>query len=191
MQILKSTRLSVKYCCSYMYYMHYRWIVSIITPVFSVTWSFRNYSNMLICCLGDIYCLTLGAEQSVFLVTAAIVDKIKHIHFQKESKHRFLLTISALPLCSQSAHLFQPLATRAEAWQAIPGVSAVGNDNGKTSLYTPICSKTTALPRCARGRPDSTVMCGTFYTFAMINIWNIPIKSLILLWGTEVRKHSF
>ncbi len=121
MQILKSTRLSVKYC---LYYMHYRWIVSIITPVFSVTWSFRNYSNMLICCLGDIYRLTLGAEQSVFLVTAAIVDKIKHIHFQKESKHRFLLTISALPLCSQSAHLFQPLATRAEAWQAIPGVSA-------------------------------------------------------------------
>ncbi len=25
------------------------WIFSIITPVFSVTWSFRNHSNMLIC----------------------------------------------------------------------------------------------------------------------------------------------
>ncbi len=26
------------------------WIFSIITPVFSVTWSFRNHSDMLICC---------------------------------------------------------------------------------------------------------------------------------------------
>ncbi len=26
------------------------WIFSIITPVVSVIWSFRNYSNMLICC---------------------------------------------------------------------------------------------------------------------------------------------
>ncbi len=26
------------------------WIFSIIIPVFSVTWSFRNHSNMLICC---------------------------------------------------------------------------------------------------------------------------------------------
>jgi len=26
------------------------WIFSIITPVFSVTWSFRNDSNLLICC---------------------------------------------------------------------------------------------------------------------------------------------
>ncbi len=43
--------------------------------------------------------------------------------FQKESKNIFLLTISVLPLCSQSAQPFQPLATRAEAWQAIPGVS--------------------------------------------------------------------
>ncbi len=37
--------------------------------------------------------------------------------FQKESKNIFL------PLCSQSAQPFQSLATRAEAWQAIPGVS--------------------------------------------------------------------
>ncbi len=32
--------------------------------------------------------------------------------------------IRVLPLCSQSAQPFQPLAMRAEAWQAIPGVSA-------------------------------------------------------------------
>ncbi len=31
------------------------WHFSIITRVFSVTWSFRNHSNMLICCLRNIY----------------------------------------------------------------------------------------------------------------------------------------
>ncbi len=31
------------------------WILIIITPVFSVTWSFRNQSNMLICCSRNIY----------------------------------------------------------------------------------------------------------------------------------------
>jgi len=30
------------------------WISTIITPVFSVTWSFRNHSNMLICCSRNI-----------------------------------------------------------------------------------------------------------------------------------------
>ncbi len=75
----------------------------------------------------------LGAEESVLLVphgptlapgrpTAVMADKIKHIHFQKESKYPLLPTISLL-LGSQSLKLFQPLATWAEAWQAIPGVS--------------------------------------------------------------------
>jgi len=31
------------------------WIFSIITPVFSVTWSFRNHSNMLIWSLWNFY----------------------------------------------------------------------------------------------------------------------------------------
>ncbi len=30
------------------------WIFSIITPVFRVTWSFRNNSNLLICCLKNV-----------------------------------------------------------------------------------------------------------------------------------------
>ncbi len=51
------------------------------------------------------------------------VIRIKHIHFQKEIKSLFLPTISVLPLCNQSLQRFQPLATWAEAWQAIPGVS--------------------------------------------------------------------
>ncbi len=53
-----------------------------------------------------------------------IADKTKHIHFQKERKFPFLLPISILPLSSQSAQPFQPLATWAEACQAIPVVSA-------------------------------------------------------------------
>ncbi len=56
--------------------------------------------------------------------TAVIADKIKYKHFLKESKLPFLPPISILPLCSQSAQPFQPLATRTEAWQAILGVSA-------------------------------------------------------------------
>jgi len=31
------------------------WIFCIISPVFSVTWSFRNQSNMMICCSRNIY----------------------------------------------------------------------------------------------------------------------------------------
>ncbi len=30
-----------------------------------------------------------------------------------------------------------------------PWCDSVGNEHGKTRLFTPICSKTTALPRCA------------------------------------------
>ncbi len=47
-------------------------------------------SKQLLMCLWPPH-LMLGAEQSVFLVTAAINDKIKHIHFQKESKIFFCL----------------------------------------------------------------------------------------------------
>ncbi len=55
--------------------------------------------------------------------TAVIADKIKCIQFQKERKYPLMPTISVLHLCSQSLEPFQPLATWAEAWQAIPGVS--------------------------------------------------------------------
>ncbi len=79
-------------------------------------------------------CLALGKEESVFMdphgptiaprcTTAVIADKIKCIHLQKESKNLFLPTVSILPLCSQFAQPFQPLATWAEAWQAIPELS--------------------------------------------------------------------
>ncbi len=39
-----------KHCTFLLWWIECRWMFSIITPVFSVTWSFRNHSNMLICC---------------------------------------------------------------------------------------------------------------------------------------------
>ncbi len=62
-----------------------------------------------------------------------------------------------LPLCSQSAQPFHPLATAASSpchtGQGLAGHPRrvnVSNDYGKTRLFTPIRSKTTALPQCAR-----------------------------------------
>ncbi len=43
------------------------WIFCIITPVFSVTWSFRNYSNMLICCSLNFFVL-LSMLKTVLLL---------------------------------------------------------------------------------------------------------------------------
>ncbi len=74
-----------------------------------------------------------GAEEIVFVATgsvqapmqpsAVIVEKIKHKHSQKKSSFPLPSLTSALPLCSRPLEFIQPLATRAEAWQAIPGVS--------------------------------------------------------------------
>ncbi len=69
----------------------------------------------------------------------------------------FLPTISVLPLCSQSAQPFHPLATAVSSpchtGQGLAGHPRrvnMSNDYGKTRLFTPIRSKTTTLPRCAR-----------------------------------------
>ncbi len=55
--------------------------------------------------------------------SAVIVEKIKHKHSQKESNFPLPSLTSVLPPCSRPLEFIQPLATRAEAWQAIPGVS--------------------------------------------------------------------
>ncbi len=90
-----------------------------------------------------------------------IVDKIKHIHFQKESKNLFLPTISILPLCSQSAPTVNtPLPHTGRDLAGHPRCVSMGNGYGKTRLYSSIRSKTTAFPRCTRhhsvqrGRPS-------------------------------------
>ncbi len=74
-----------------------------------------------------------GAEGIVFVATgpvqapmqpsAVTVEKIKHKHSRKESNFPLPSLTSALPPCSRPLEFIQPLATRAEAWQAIPGVS--------------------------------------------------------------------
>ncbi len=55
---------------------------------------------------------------------AVIERKIKHKHIQKESTYPLPLIASLRPpLSGLPLETIQPLATRAEAWQAIPGVS--------------------------------------------------------------------
>ncbi len=53
MKILLRFQISIFYLNMFsnvIYFCDQSWIVSIITSVFSVTWSFRNHSNMMICC---------------------------------------------------------------------------------------------------------------------------------------------
>ncbi len=64
-----------------------------------------------------------GSVQATMQLSAVIVEKIKHKHSQKESNFPLPSLTSALPPCSRPLEFIQPLATRAEAWQAIPGVS--------------------------------------------------------------------
>ncbi len=79
-------------------------------------------------------------------LSAVIAEKIKHKHSQKESNFPLPSLTSALPLCSRHSSYPTP-ATRAEAWQAIPGVSEWVMGDNKTRLFTPIRSKTPALQR--------------------------------------------
>ncbi len=64
-----------------------------------------------------------GSVQATMQLSAVIAEKIKHKYSQKESNFPLPSLMSALPPCSRPLEFIQPLATRAEAWQAIPGVS--------------------------------------------------------------------
>ncbi len=75
--------------------------------------------------------------------TVVIADKIKHIHFQKEQKSFSALMQPACTAVSTPCHSGQAMADQLRCVN-------VGNDYGKKRLYTPIRSKTTALPWCAR-----------------------------------------
>jgi len=46
------------------------WIFIILTPGFSVTWSCRNHSNMLICCLRNIFYLFILLSMLIMVFTA-------------------------------------------------------------------------------------------------------------------------
>ncbi len=64
-----------------------------------------------------------GSVQATMQLSAVIAEKIKHKHSQKESNFPLPSLTSALPPCRRPLEFIQPLATRAEAWQAIPGVT--------------------------------------------------------------------
>ncbi len=51
---------------------------------------------------------------------------------------------------SNGLHLRRPRSCQVRGLAGHPRCVRVGNDYGKTRLYSPIRSKTTALPRCAR-----------------------------------------
>ncbi len=88
-----------------------------------------------------------GSVQATMQLSAVIAEQIKHKHSQKESNFPLPSLTSALPPCSRPLEFIQPLATRAEAWQAIPGVSEWVMGDNKTRLFTPIRSKTPAIQR--------------------------------------------
>ncbi len=88
-----------------------------------------------------------GSVQAPMQPSAVIVEKIKHKHSQKESNFPLPSLTSALPPCSRPLEFIQPLATRAEAWQAIARSVRVGYWDNKTRLFTPIRSKTPAFQR--------------------------------------------
>ncbi len=74
---------------------------------------------------------------------AVIARKIKHKHIQKESTFPLpLITSLRPPRSSLPLEAIQLLATRSEAWQAIPESVKLGSMDNKTRLYTSICSKT-------------------------------------------------
>ncbi len=64
-----------------------------------------------------------GSVQATMQLSAVTAERIKHKRSQKESNFPLPSLTSALPPCSRPLEFIQPLATRAEAWQAIPGVS--------------------------------------------------------------------
>jgi len=54
LDVLLQFKIYVSIWLDFKIYCWQSWFFSIITPVFSVTWSFRNHSNMMICCSRNI-----------------------------------------------------------------------------------------------------------------------------------------
>ncbi len=112
--------------------------------------------------------LTLGAEESVFLVphgptiaprcpTAVIADKIKHIYFQKESKS-LISAYHKHPALMQP--VFTTVSTSCHTGRGLAGhprCVSVGNDYGKTRLFSPIHWKTTMLATTLRSEDDQVL----------------------------------
>ncbi len=52
-------------------------MTQLITPVFSVTWSFRNHYNMLICCSRNIYYVLFSVENTNSDIFSGFFDEQK------------------------------------------------------------------------------------------------------------------
>ncbi len=73
---------------------------------------------------GNVFFAVIGPIQVPKQLTAAIVDIIEQKHSQKENRFPLPHNMSGpSPHGDKPLELIQPLVTRAEAWQAIPGVS--------------------------------------------------------------------
>ncbi len=69
------------------------WIFSTITQVFSVTWSFRNHSNMLICCSRNISshyqywkwlcCLYFFVETMILIFLDSLMNRKSSVFFHR------------------------------------------------------------------------------------------------------------
>ncbi len=72
--------------------------ISIITPVFSVTWSFRNCSNMLVCCSRNIFesilktVVLLNIFVKPWYICSCFVDKKNNSIYLKNNINVFTVT---------------------------------------------------------------------------------------------------
>ncbi len=72
---------------------------------------------------GDAFVANSGPVQAPKQPSAVIAGKIKQTFSKREKISSSVLKSALSPCSDQSLEPIQPLATRAEAWQAIPGVS--------------------------------------------------------------------
>jgi len=95
--ILKKTVFYLNIFENVIYSCDQSWIFSIITPVFSVTWSFRNHSNMLIFCWRNIsdyyqcwkqscYFIFLWKPWYIFFHDSLMIRKFKRTAFISNKK---------------------------------------------------------------------------------------------------------
>ncbi len=101
------------------------WIFSIITPVFSITWSFRNHSNMLICCSINISyyyqcwkqlcCLILLVKPWYFVLSGFFEGTVQKnsLYLKQNVIHVFTITFDQFKasLLNKDINFFQKIIT--------------------------------------------------------------------------------
>ncbi len=90
------------------------WIFSIITPVFIVTWSFRNHSNMLICCSCNIYDYYQCRKQLLLNIFVEIVSSEFFGEYKVQKPH------DKASISFQNNHLLSKTGKMASLWRQKP-----------------------------------------------------------------------